>query len=231
MAHESNVKLLKYSEIPTAIETGVSATQEDPLFRYLIWDTPQPNKWLRQQRYWLFYYLGIATAVRWHEGLTVDNGEALIILRETPLEKAKRETWLDRIWKIVHGVVVMFLFSFDTKERKQRRMEMQAKLGLALKETIAPRVPEMMNMDGESVAPEKRGLGYDSMLVEYAAAKADHLGHAIWSNSYSQARTSLYESFGFTTAATFTLGEDNPTWKKEPVLIRIMVREPRRVKS
>ncbi|GBE83447.1 hypothetical protein SCP_0504960 [Sparassis crispa] len=220
----AQVKLLNYNEIPQAIETGVRACEEDSLFRYLIYDTQNADKRCRRQRYWLFYYLGIATAVHHREALTIDRGNSLVILRPAP--NSRKDTLFDRTWKPVHTLVVRFLMAFDTKIQKERHAEFTRKLTITLKDTIADRIYDMMWLDGESTARDKQGLGYDFMLVGYAAGKADILGRAIWSCSYSTRRTELYEKFGFLTVGEFTVGEDNPTWDKPPVLIRVMVRQP-----
>ena len=95
-----------------------------------------------------------------------------------------------------------------------------------------------------STAPEKQGLGYAGSLVNQLAAmvrlhdiadilcsfassvQADAQLRGIWllTNLYT---TGFYERFGFKVIESISLGDDNPTWKKGPVVLCIVGVHPR----
>lgn len=52
--------------------------------------------------------------------------------------------------------------------------------------------------------------------------QADAEGRATWLCSSNLANTEFYEQCGFVGVRDFTLGEDDPTWTKPPVVARVV---------
>ncbi|EPT01389.1 hypothetical protein FOMPIDRAFT_1120465 [Fomitopsis schrenkii] len=73
--------------------------------------------------------------------------------------------------------------------------------------------------------PKRQGRGYGKALLNAANAKADALGLTTWLASSNINNTAFYESCGFKTVREFSVGDDDPTWAKPPVILKI-VRPP-----
>jgi len=226
VAAEIKVEPLQYAEVPKAVHSGVEANKQDPLFRYVLHDVPDYNKsFMIKRRYNIIYSLAIADAVRRKCAWTVNHGEALIMLEPTPKDEEKR-TRLDRLITNVNGLILKYLRSLDSKEQKKRGKEVGEKSAAVVKEAFGDAVADMRVLEGFATAPEKQGRGYGTALAEYVCAISESEGRATWLLSSNVANTPFYEGLGFETVGEFTLGESNPTWKEDPVVIRIMVRTP-----
>lgn len=90
--------------------------------------------------------------------------------------------------------------------------------------------------------PAYRRHGYASALVNMATAEAstshpqlensshythlllqaDTQGRASWLVSSNISNEPFYNSLGFSTRANVILGDDNPTWHKPPVVVKIV---------
>ena len=72
--------------------------------------------------------------------------------------------------------------------------------------------------------PSYQGRGYASALIDALSERADYEGRSTWLFSSNPANDAFYESFGFVRLGEAVVGENNPTWKGEPVRMALMVR-------
>jgi len=110
----------------------------------------------------------------------------------------------------------------------------------ASKEAIGDRVKEMIYVSLVATSPASQGRGYGSTLlkevttivrsvsfhgiVEYWSCKyqADQKGQAAWLKSSNIRNTAFYNSQGFQTVVTTAVGDDNPDWRQDPVIVSIV---------
>ncbi|OBZ76512.1 hypothetical protein A0H81_03767 [Grifola frondosa] len=223
------VKPMRYADIPKAARSSCNAIRDVDLNHYFE-DVPvclllrlimvfshhqlefypqnagSPS--FRERRQKIILSLNYGNAIRRHQALTVDRGEA-----NCDFGPAKESP--DVIDKIV-DYIVRCLRVFTTDEQRKRRQEFSMKVSALVRSALGDRVADMIEIHSLATSPAKQGRGYGSAL-------ADAEGRATWlitSDAYK-----FYESVGFSVAAACTLGEDNPTWNKPPIVIRVMVRE------
>ncbi|KAH8107645.1 hypothetical protein BXZ70DRAFT_1606 [Cristinia sonorae] len=128
------------------------------------------------------------------------------------------------------GTVLQFLTRHlvHTAEQNRRSAEFSRKMRPALEEALGDRLASCISLDFLATLPDKQGHGYGSALCNIVTAEADARNmETFLISSNVAANTVFYNQFGFFTEKTFFLGEDDPTWKKDPVPIAIMVRGPR----
>ena len=81
----------------------------------------------------------------------------------------------------------------------------------------------MIAIEHVGTSPEKQGHGYGTALCKIATAQADARGMKSYLvSSNIKTNTGFYNNLGYFSAAKVVLGEDNPTWHKEPVTIEIV---------
>ena len=70
-----------------------------------------------------------------------------------------------------------------------------------------------------ATTPSAQGHGYGGALLDAVCAMGDAQEREVCLNSSNYANTGFYESHGFTVVGQIELGRDNPTWKKDPIII------------
>ncbi|KAI0700775.1 hypothetical protein BC835DRAFT_367096 [Cytidiella melzeri] len=91
-------------------------------------------------------------------------------------------------------------------------------------ETLGDSRKDMAYLALLATTPVKQGRGYASALVKMVVEEADAQGRMVWLMSSNIVNTGFYNSHGFVTKVKITVGEDNPTWDRPPVVICLMVR-------
>jgi GNAT superfamily N-acetyltransferase len=153
----------------------------------------------------------------------------------------------------------------------QRAAEVEAKVTAAVSRSLGDRVGRMLYIDTLATEPASQGWGYAGALLDSVGAlvcppshlsktcsqlhctasriydvglkQGDITDQAIWLKSTNEKNTGFYMSHGYTVVAEAVVGDDNPDWHGEPVVIKIvsksyllnvieltstqMVREPR----
>ncbi|KAH9835741.1 uncharacterized protein C8Q71DRAFT_93819 [Rhodofomes roseus] len=223
-------ELLAYGDLPHTVDASLRANWDDPVSHYLE-DTPVSRRYiphealdLRVTRTKVAMYAMFADDIRRREIWTINHGDSIMRFPAPVTVPRGRKALNKLIISIVQGFLKVFTV-FRTKEQKKRREELQKKLKATIANALGDRVPELFSLDGLSTAPEKQGLGYASLLVDKLAAIADAQSRGLWLITTSRV-TSFYAQFGFKTVGSVPLGEDNPTWKEDPVVFCIMLREP-----
>jgi N-acetylglutamate synthase-like GNAT family acetyltransferase len=91
-----------------------------------------------------------------------------------------------------------------------------------MEKALGSRAKEMMLLRHLATDPSCQGRGYGGALVDYMNTLADEEDLAmslLWSNI---ANNDFYYSHGFIAIADFSLGDNNPTWEKEPVVLTLV---------
>ena len=108
----------------------------------------------------------------------------------------------------------------------------------AMKEALGSRVDDMVCLHTLYTKPAKQGRGYASALVRevtkivrspytdlcllISVSQADEQQRATFLFSSNIANTGFYNSVGFVEKGRFVLGEDDPTWKEDPVIVLVV---------
>ncbi|KZT74809.1 hypothetical protein DAEQUDRAFT_719990 [Daedalea quercina L-15889] len=218
-------ELLAFSDLPHTVDAAVRANADDPLGHYMH-DTPDNHETPaeRANRTKVAIYLMFIDDIRRGESWTINHGDSILRFSPAPVTVPRgRKALNDLIAGIINNFLNIYKI-FQTKEQGKRRAEFRDKLKATIEKALSDRVPELISLDGLSTAPERQGLGYASILVSELAAMADAQSRGIWllTNFHT---TTFYARFGFKVAGTFLMGEGNPTWDKDPVVVCIMLRE------
>ncbi|EMD40901.1 hypothetical protein CERSUDRAFT_121532 [Gelatoporia subvermispora B] len=216
-------KPLKYKDVPKAVESARDAFENDPFFHYLS-DTPDRNKArFEKQRKDISTILTLYAFIRSRHALTVNSGEAMAFYRLAPNDTPVSSP-LNRMLDAIAKRTQKALGIFQSPEQRKRNAEAIAKRDAILKKLFGDEISDMAELAGLATAPAAQGRGYGTALVREVTTIADAYGRSTWLVSSNVNNTGFYESVGFRVVGEFALGENNPTWGKAPVIIRIMVR-------
>ncbi|CCL98799.1 uncharacterized protein FIBRA_00804 [Fibroporia radiculosa] len=213
---------MKYTHIPAGVRAIEAAFEHDPLKCYIN-DTPDArNSRLRNAYLRLGLVIQLSMYVHQKEVYTVDGGDAIASYSRTgdmgPLFR-------------FFAPIFRALDMFSSPEQKRRRAEANSKLNAANEAIFGKGPYDMVLLMELATTPEKQGRGYGTALVAAVTDIADAIGKRTWLQSSNIANTMFYERCGFVTVGGYKLGDTNPTWTKPPVIVRIMMREPRTRRS
>lgn len=212
---EPHVEKAKFSHIPALIATTEWATTVDPVVQYVD-DPPDADRSPMRKRIWRVR-LAAWLAFRIPTGrlLTVDKGDAYIEYSAPDTSVVTRAIEaIAGVWK-----------SSRSPEQIKRQKEFDEKSEAATKAAFGDRIHEMFCVETLTTTEKKEGRGYGTALVASVTAKADAAGRATYLLSSNVNNRGFYEHCGFHVVGEFTLGEDNPTWSKPPIVVQVMTRE------
>ncbi|KAF8969471.1 hypothetical protein BDZ97DRAFT_246528 [Flammula alnicola] len=213
-------KPLQQVDVWKASKTWISAFEFDPYLLYLRADgKPLSHSQTRA------VYMALLTL--WNRNqiiLTIDAGTAIIIAN--PVQTGPK-TPINRIKDILANWIIAHVSRNRTAEQQKRALESNTKTAKVQNEVLGDRVKEMLYVGLVATDPQSQGHGYGGALLDTITSMADALGQASWLHSSSVINDGFYNSHGFETVGKIYLGDDNPEWHQEPVLLQIMVREPR----
>ncbi|KAF4619343.1 hypothetical protein D9613_005109 [Agrocybe pediades] len=124
------------------------------------------------------------------------------------------------------SIIVAHLLQALGQGWKGKDREAEEKMNKAAEEVLGDRVKEMVYVGLLATSPKSQGHGYGSALLEEVTRIADYYGQATWLKSSNIRNTDFYNSHGFLTVATATIGDEDPDWQEWPVIVSIMVRQP-----
>lgn len=121
----------------------------------------------------------------------------------------------------------------------QRHSEFVEKHRRAMKEVLGNCTEEVIRLQILATAPARQGRGYASQLVNIVTgivsrtlrymlqtlmtnAQADSQGRLTTLTSSNSANTGFYNFLGFVEKGRIVLGENNPSWKKEPIVLLVV---------
>ena len=88
--------------------------------------------------------------------------------------------------------------------------------------SVGPRLAEMVRLNLLATHPDHQGKGYGGALVDAVTAFADAQVRATVLLSTDESNTVFYESHGFATFVKVMIGDDDQTWDKAPIPIRVV---------
>ncbi|KAH9937501.1 uncharacterized protein B0H18DRAFT_199934 [Fomitopsis serialis] len=217
---------LTFGDLPYTVDAAVRANWDDPLGNYADY-TPDSRETPAQRasRLRISMYTMFIDDIRRHEIWTINHGDSILRFSPAPVTVPRGRKALNGL---INSIVRRFLKLFtlyQSKEQKKRRTEVHEKLTAAIASALGDRAAELISLDGLCTAPEKQGLGYASVLLDELFTMADAQSRGTWLITTHRTQT-FYERFGFKTIASFSVGETNPTWKGDPVIVCLMLREP-----
>ncbi|OCH92169.1 hypothetical protein OBBRIDRAFT_471472 [Obba rivulosa] len=218
------VEPLTYGQIPKATRSVRDAFRDDPVESYIL-NTPDSHEALTRGLYTLWNVVGLATSARKKHAFTVNDGDAVVSYDPASANKDTRSLF-ERILDVVTKSIIRVLQVLDSPEQSRRKKEYRFKEEIAIKDAIGDRIKEIITLRGLATAPAKRRRGYGSMLMKAVTSIADVQGRSTMLISSNVDNTAFYESHGFRVVIEFTIGEHNPTWEGDPLIVRVMVRPP-----
>jgi len=219
------VKPLQYAHVRNAVRTIFDANEFDPIIRYLTYDSPNFDRTRFFLRYGMIFVVQVFKRIYMGTILTIGAGDGFVMF--TPARNPHSSP-LDRIISVVGGWLESFLRSFDSTEQKIRRKEYVDEIGAIVQTAFGDDVKDMVSLDSLSTAPAKQGRRYGSQLVKAITDMADTQGRSTWLVSSNVTNTGFYARCGFSIAGEFIVGASNPTWKKDPIVVRVLLRKPTR---
>ncbi|RDB26987.1 hypothetical protein Hypma_005108 [Hypsizygus marmoreus] len=219
-----SVTPLRYRNVFNAARTFAKTGAPDPVVRYIRnnRNPTRPEQMSERLRIAAYLVLCIRTKIM----LTVDKGIANVV-GAPPQEITRRR---DVITKIVQWITQVLRCHRDLTikpEERERRKELEDKMSEAVKRTFGDRVDTMWYVESLCTDPEHQGRGYGGALLDSVTTLADWASQTTWLQSSNINNTAFYNMHGFVTVETVVLGDQNPTWNEAPVVVSIMVREPK----
>ncbi|KAF5326697.1 hypothetical protein D9619_004499 [Psilocybe cf. subviscida] len=214
-----NARPMGLKDVWGGAKTWINAFKDDPTAEYLRADkAPFAEKWYGR-------YVYCACLALWCRGKVVFTVDGAVSWSsgdapepKTPFN-ARREQLAIYILKRAAGKL--------TPEQEQRSKERGIKHRAALAEAFpSDRRENMYYLQGLVTDPAQQGRGLGSAVLRAFTACADKSRRGCWLISTNANNSGFYNSHGFKTAASYLLGDQNPNWKKKPVLVEIMIRQP-----
>ncbi|CAA7259604.1 unnamed protein product [Cyclocybe aegerita] len=208
------VEPLRQSDVWNAAKSWYDAFLDDPMIGYLN-DDQKGNPTAHKVSTTLIMSAWIRTKVV----LTVDGGTSVIVA--TPAKKGPTNpahTIIDTLLKWFFSSLLVV----KSPEQRKRYAEARTKLDKVIAKTIGDWVKDMIFINLLCTALPSQHRGYASALLTTITGLADSLGQAAWLESSNVLNTGFYNSHGFYTVGEVALGEDNPKWAKNPVVVKVM---------
>ncbi|XP_006460323.1 hypothetical protein AGABI2DRAFT_220269 [Agaricus bisporus var. bisporus H97] len=212
---------LRYAHLKKASLTWVDAFEKDPVLRYI--DNNRKQKTKVKETTQIVMFCVLAYWKRRKVALTVDAGASVIFCTVPDNPGAPIDHCIDWVAKCI-GKIFQLL---TRDEEKKRAAEFETKMKNAISRSLGDQVKQMLYIDTLATEPASQGWGYGGALLESVGALGDMTNRAIWLKSTNEKNTSFYSFHGYKVVDAVVLGDDNPDWHNAPVVVKIMVREPR----
>jgi len=221
------VTSLTYYQIPKAIVSYNDAFVRSPLQHYLK-DTPDKPEGIWPSivqnitmclttTLWIYRASNIVN--------TVDKGVSGIYVEHALKSPNGKKTLSEKALGYAFGKIIALL-STNSPQQTKRKKEMVEKLEALLKTVFGDRKDEMLCIMYLFTAPKAQGRGYASGLMRSILDIADSQQRGTFLLTGTAANISFYNRHGFETVGNFTLGNTNPDWHEDPVIMTIMARKP-----
>ncbi|KAH8114443.1 hypothetical protein DFH11DRAFT_216918 [Phellopilus nigrolimitatus] len=221
-ATEPQIELLKISKLGKSQNTTAEAFKDDPFYKY----TRNTPSWLTKRLVKGLWWTILARATLTGFAYTVNDGDAVLLIVPPPAD-SPTPPLLKRIFDRILASLQTLLFRLCPLQILKREREFQETMQKVVDGTFAERAKEMIYVDWLAASPSCQGRGYGSALLRIVTDMADAKGRAVYLVSSCASHTPFYNRFGFVTVTETTLGADNPTWKEKPIVMPLMVREPK----
>lgn len=218
------VQRMQYGDVSTAVKIMEHAFEDDPFHDYLNHTPDSPPAAVSR------FSRNFDATLMWtdftysHQAWTVNHGDAVVGYQPA------RSTWgiKPKILDFVIGSVILAKNLFTlSKEQKNRHQELREKHGKATEDVLGNNAKEVINLQILATASARQGHGYASALVKKVLEIAADEGRITSLTSSNTKNNGFYESLGFVARKTITLGDENATWDKAPVVLTLMTHEPK----
>ncbi|EIM88054.1 uncharacterized protein STEHIDRAFT_138518 [Stereum hirsutum FP-91666 SS1] len=213
------------ADIPRGVQTWKDAFATDGLQKY-IRDTPDATGWrkvlsdfsrnTRIRKELLYNIYRRPVSVAW----TVEDGAAWALGNHEFLPQ-------EGLLYILNRLLDQIIRRLYTPDQIERGNELTEKIARTLNSQLGDNIHHFYSLDGLCTAPEVQGRGYGSALVRAVVSQADKDNRHTWLFSSSVTNVPFYQSHGFEAVSTFTVGEKNPQWDKDPIVVTMMIRPPK----
>ncbi|KAI0827151.1 hypothetical protein BC628DRAFT_1418733 [Trametes gibbosa] len=210
----ADVKPLRYSEIPRAINSAARAFMNNSLAQYFRSSDTWP---LAKLRIWLARLLTYGGNIYKGRILTVDGGAAFLIYSTPQVNKAH---WLVRL-------LLPVINFFRPAELVRRRDEYAAGVHAQVLDAFGTKVSEMYEIQGLATDPAAQGRGYGGLLIKTVTNMSDAEGRDVW--VITSDAQHFYERHGFRAMRTVLVGTDNSVWTHKLVNVSITGEANRRL--
>ncbi|KAI0265203.1 hypothetical protein BC834DRAFT_880529 [Gloeopeniophorella convolvens] len=231
------VRLLRHSDISKAIRTMRIAFEPDPWFNYLYRPDDARGSWKQPILTALedsALRLLLHKLVRKRQAFTVkqSRGNSFVLflpaVDSSDPPPSTSPSPLDRLIRLIEKTEVLF----QSPEQRRRAKEWVGKVDAAQTKVLPEdELNKYFLINGLAVHPIFQGSGYGSALVNAVCALADMRAAPTWLLSSNIANTGFYNSVGFQTEVDVVLGDNNPSWHSDPVIVPLMVRPSKRTRS
>ncbi|KAG6909654.1 hypothetical protein DXG01_016234 [Tephrocybe rancida] len=189
-----------------------------------MWERPQSREDVSLERLLISVYLVLW--IRTKIVMTVREGAANIIV--TPPRDEASGTRRDALTNFVRRLAVALHRHREGRMsdlERRRRTEVDEKMQDAAVRAFGSRFEKMWLIDELWTDPRFQGRGYGGALLDTATAmvkfKADWAGQSTWLQSSNVENTRFYAQHGFEPVATVLLGDQDPSWHWQPVVVTI----------
>ncbi|KAF8069257.1 hypothetical protein FPV67DRAFT_1669273 [Lyophyllum atratum] len=214
------------ADVPRAAKLFQTTFAGDPMFRYIRNNREITRAQKTMELFAVSTY--VASMIETHVALTINAGVANVTARppkDPDYPKldpvAMLLEWLMKVQTKIHKRMIR------DPEAKKRQLELDDKMQKALERALGDCADKMWLLEGIWTAAEYQGRGYGGALLDAVTKLADAAGQRTWLKSSNIVNTAFYNEHGFKTVEEVVLGDQNPTWHEKPVIVNIMVREPR----
>ncbi|KAH9835738.1 uncharacterized protein C8Q71DRAFT_858588 [Rhodofomes roseus] len=226
-AKEPKIEPMRVVDVPKTVDEMLVANEGDPWARYKG-GHPVDNveKTIFPLQLKTTIYLRWLDGIRRREHWTINRGDSVLVYSaaENSLPRWKR-TINQTIQTLINRFLGVFPY-LSTPEQRKRGKEAGDKLRATIAQHIGDRAADLISLDNLVTAVRAQKRGYASALVTKLMDLADEQGRGVW--LFTHERTvGFYAQFGFKRIAHFTVGDDNPTWTEKPVVMCMMLREPK----
>ncbi|KAJ3518078.1 hypothetical protein NLJ89_g94 [Agrocybe chaxingu] len=216
---------LRQAHVWKAAKTWTRACENNPEMQYLRMSHKQSGLEKAIDRVVMTALMSLLRKRR--IALTVDDSTAFVFAAP-PSVVSEPTGPLDRTSTVIIRILTSILQrKIVSSEQRKRNQELEDKTKKAIENSLGDRVKDMVTIMILATDPDSRGRGYGGSLLDSVTSLADVMGQTSWLTSSNVANTEFYRIHGFKTIADIVLGDDNPEWHEQPVVVKLMVRAPR----
>ncbi|THH05042.1 hypothetical protein EW145_g5086 [Phellinidium pouzarii] len=216
------VERLSFRDIDSARISVENAFEEDPLCEYLRDKQTKKSGFLKGIISSLQLDARFVLAVHTKTAFTVDHGKALAIY--VPAASSAGKPRPTPLKLFLQQLVKILSYTSNWLNTPEQKKKYEGKLADLVRDGVGKKVNEMVFLHGLATSPEHQGKGYGTALVKTVTDIADAEGRECYLLSSNINNTSFYNSCGFYSFKETVFGADNPTWKKDPIVVPLMVR-------
>ncbi|KAH9937504.1 uncharacterized protein B0H18DRAFT_1113329 [Fomitopsis serialis] len=221
------IEPMRVVDVPKAVEDAIVANEDDPWHRYKCGypvDAGKRTVFPLQMRSAI--YLGWLDAIRRREHWTINRGESILVYSAAENSLSPWQRAINNVAGAITKRLLAVFTYFKTKEQQKRDKEAHEKEQAVVAKHLGDRVANLISLDNLATAVKAQRKGYASALVRHLTDLADKQGRGVWLFTH-ESTVGFYARLGFERVSHFVVGDNNPTWTEKPVVMCMMLREPK----